>query len=61
MIIRGMAEAPRVQLRLAGFQEFMTHGSTFPDMDGGKDLDDSAGYREICGGPSASIGKIWFD
>ena len=42
MIIRGRVEAVRVQLGLAGLYEFMTHGSAFPDMDGGKDLDDSA-------------------
>jgi len=58
MIIRGMAEAPRVQLRLARFYEFMTHEFVFPDMGGGKDLEDGAGCKEICGGPSASIGKI---
>ena len=42
MIIRGRVEALRVQRGLAGFCEFMTHRSAFPDMDGGKDLDDSA-------------------
>lgn len=42
MIIRGRVEALRVRRSLAEFCEFMTHGSVFPDMDGGKDLDDSA-------------------
>jgi len=42
MIIRGRVEALRVRRSPAEFCEFMTHGSAFPDMDGGKDLDDSA-------------------
>ena len=42
MIIRGRVEALCVRRGLAGFCEFMTHGSVFPDIDGGKDLDDSS-------------------